>query len=414
MHLSNVSASSGPLDRPLRVVFCLDSLVNGGTELNAVRLAERLDKTRIDLSLVTFRTDGPLRTRYERAGIPIVPFPLPSFYAPGAARQLARLVRYLRRERADVLHSHDMYSSIFATVAGRLARTPVTIVSRRWWGFDRRDHEIANAIAYRLATCVLANGERVAAQLEREGIPRRKLAVVPNFVDDAAFESPPPEEILRARAELGVPDGALVVGIVASLTPVKDHPTLLRAAAQLRATHPELHLVLIGEGTDRQALERLASELGIASAVHFAGFRVNGGNLHAAFDISALCSVSEGFPNSIVEAMAARKPVVCTDVGSCREAVVDWVTGFLVPPSRPDAFAGALQRLIADPALRARMGEAGRARARQRHQARQVLDSVEMLYRALLSGRGAGGIPADDAAAEPAPLTEGAPLVRSP
>jgi D-inositol-3-phosphate glycosyltransferase len=124
--------------------------------------------------------------------------------------------------------------------------------------------------------------------------------------------------------------------------------------------------------------------------------------------------VSEGFPNSIVEAMAAGKPVVCTDVGSCREAVVDWVTGFLVPPPRPDAFAGALQRLIADPSLRARMGEAGRARARQRHQARQVLDSVEMLYRALLSGRGAGGIPADHAAAEPAPLTEGAPLVRSP
>jgi glycosyltransferase involved in cell wall biosynthesis len=412
VHLSNVSTSGGR-QRPLRVVFCLDSLVNGGTELNAVRLAERLDRARIDLSLVTFRTDGPLRTRYERAGIPIVPFPLPSFYTPGAARQLVRLVRYLRSERVDVLHSHDMYSSIFATVAGRLARTPVTIVSRRWWGFDRRDHAIANAIAYRLATCVLANGERVAGQLEREGIPRRKVAVVPNFVDDAAFEPASSEAIRRTRAELGVPEGAVVVGIVASLTPVKDHPTLLRAVAQLRATHPELHVVLIGEGYDRETLERLVSDLGIASAVHFAGFRVNGGNLHATFDISALCSVSEGFPNSIVEAMAAGKPVVCTDVGSCREAVVDWVTGFVVPPARPDAFAAALQRLIADPALRARMGEAGRARARERHQARQVLDSVETLYRELLSGRGAGGIPAEQPALQPEPLTERAPLVRS-
>ncbi|HJU88872.1 MAG TPA: glycosyltransferase [Gemmatimonadaceae bacterium] len=414
MSESKVKASGGTPDR-LRVVFCLDSLVNGGTELNAVRLAERLDKSRIDLRLVTFRSDGPLRTRYERAGVPIVPFPLRSFYGFSTLRQLARLVGYLRRERIDVLHSHDMYSSIVATVAARLARRPVTIVSRRWWGFDRRDHAVANAIAYRLADCVLANGETVAAQLEREGVKREKIAVVRNFVDESAFEPRPVADVRRMRAELGVPDDALLVGIIASLFPVKDHATLLRAAALLRPSHPNLHLVLVGEGYVQPALEHLTSELGIADMVHFTGYRVDAGKLHAAFDVSVLCSVSEGFPNTLVEAMAAGKPVVCTDVGSCREAVLDGVTGFVVPPSRPDAFAERLAKLLDDPDLRARMGAAGRERARSRHHGQQVLSALEALYGALLTQEWAGGAPsqATDAARTPA-ATNVAPLARVP
>jgi glycosyltransferase involved in cell wall biosynthesis len=146
--------------------------------------------------------------------------------------------------------------------------------------------------------------------------------------------------------------------------------------------------VLIGEGESRVQLQALAAELGgrVADSTIFVGELRDGGNHHRMFDISVLCSLSEGFPNSLVEAMAAGVPIVATRVGGNVDAVVEGENGLLVPPQRPDALAEALRTLIADPSRRAAMGAAGRERARDRYGAREAVRSLETMYERLLEG----------------------------
>jgi glycosyltransferase involved in cell wall biosynthesis len=176
----------------------------------------------------------------------------------------------------------------------------------------------------------------------------------------------------------------LVIGCVAGLRPVKDHETLIRAMAQLRPRWPGVRLVLIGDGDARPSLERLVAELRLGDVVRFAGSMPNEPNLHFLFDISVLSSVSEAFPNTIVEAMAAGKPVVATRVGGVANAVIDGETGILVAPQAPGELASAIEQLLSHPESRRRMGEVARRRARSCYHVETVLPTLEALYDRLL------------------------------
>jgi glycosyltransferase involved in cell wall biosynthesis len=199
-----------------------------------------------------------------------------------------------------------------------------------------------------------------------------------------------PEERSESLGALGVPGDALVVGIVARLSPVKDHATLLEAASLLATRWPQLHLVLFGEGECGPALRAQAQRLGIAARVHFAGLQSNEQNLHRLFDISVLSSISEGFSNSIVEAMAAARPVVATNVGGTVNAVRPGETGLLVGPRDPGQLASAIERLLRDKDLRERMGAAAQQHAREEYHAAHVLPLLENLYERL--SRDAGNL----------------------
>ena len=130
--------------QPTRVVWGLDNLGFGGTELNAIRVAERIDQTQVELSMICLSGDGPMSERYARAGVPIYHFPISSLYGPSTLRQGLRLISFLRERRIQVFHAHDIYSNIFALFWARLAGVPRVIGSRRWWlGPARRRHQIA-------------------------------------------------------------------------------------------------------------------------------------------------------------------------------------------------------------------------------------------------------------------------------
>ena len=383
-------AGPAPLARrPVRIAWCIDGMGVGGTEMNAVRTAERLDRDRFELVVVALNGEGPLRARYDAAGIPVESFPIGGLVGRRALAQGLRLRRFLAERAIDLAHCHDLYTNAFVAPWARAAKVPL-ITSRRWEIFERRGHALLNGVAYQIADRVLANSPRVAELLRAEGVPASRVVVVPNFVDEAGFAPPDAAERARWRASFGVPAGALVVGMVASLTPIKDHATLLRAAAAAAPAHPALHVVLVGDGPRRGALEALASELGIADRVHFAGLRPHLPNLHHAFDLSALCSRSEGFPNTVVEAMAAGRAVVATRVGGTPDAVEDGVTGLLVPPSDPAALAAALGALLADPARREAMGARALERAESRYAPGVAIGALEALYDQLTAGAGAG------------------------
>jgi glycosyltransferase involved in cell wall biosynthesis len=372
--------------RPLvRIAYCIDTMQVGGTEMNAIRTAERLDRSQFELVVASLQHEGPLLERYRAAGIRVVHFPMTSLYGLSALHQGLRMFRFLRRERIDILHCHDLYANLFGAPWGRIAGVPVVITSRRWLHPARnRKLEVANRMVYKVAHRVLANSHAVQRSLEVvDGVPAGRILHVPNFVDEAAFQALSPVALTTVRAELGVPADALVVGCIARLAPVKDHASLLRAVGMLSRRWPQLHLVLIGDGECRAALEALATKLEIRERVHFAGTRPNDPNLHQAFDISALTSLSEGFPNSIVEAMAAGRAVVATRVGGIVDAVRPG-TGLLVPPGEPKQVAEALESLLANPSLRMSMGESASRVARAEYHARSVIPRLASIYLNLL------------------------------
>lgn len=375
----------------IRIVYCIDNMDIGGTELNAVRTAERLDSERFELSVVCFRSEGAVAKRYVAAGIAVHSYPITNLTGARTLREGIRFTRFLRDWDVDVVHCHDCYSNVFGTMWGSLARKPAIIASRRWWyPLLAPKLRVANIVSNRLADCVVANSPAVAADVcHTERLSSDRVTIIPNFVDEPAFDPLSPMERSLLLREIGVPAEALVIGSIARLVQIKDYPTLLRALATLLPRWPKLHLVLVGDGESRRELEALATRLGIRGHVHFAGAKFGDRNLHHLFDISVLCSISEGFPNTLIEAMAAGRPVVATAVGGIVDAVRDGETGLLIPAGQPEQLAAAIQRLLSDPEQRRALGDAGRTRARAEFHAGPVIDAWHSLYENLVARKSA-------------------------
>lgn len=379
------------MPRPLQIVYCLDNSGIGGTELNAVRTAERLVKEGHSVEVACLGRHPELVERYERAGIPVHLFPVPSLASVAALRQGLRLRSLLSQRAPDVFHAHDIYGNLFGVPWARTARVPVVVASRRWWKEELRPgHRVANRVVSRLADVVLANSPRVAELARGDGGRQTKIAVVPNYVDESALDEPAPEFREEFKGELGIPTNRAVIGCIANLRPVKDHATLLRGVALLSRRGHDVHLVLVGEGECRGELVRLARSLDIRERVSFAGHRPHQPNLHHLFAISVLTSTDEAFSNSLLEAMAAGNPVVATGVGGTPDAVVHGETGLLIPPADPTALADALEEVLTDVNLARRMGEAGRIRVCEMFSPQAALTALTELYERLLRWDQAG------------------------
>jgi glycosyltransferase involved in cell wall biosynthesis len=368
----------------IRLAFAVDSFRIGGTELNAARTAIRLDPERFELVVLCLREDGELREEYARANIPVYHFPIGSLLSMRTAREGVRLMQFLRDRQVQILHAHDVYTNCFAVPFARLAGVPTVIASRRFWHtVPRPALRHANRVAYRFAHRILANSPSVARLLTtEEGVSPSRVLTVPNFVEADAFDAPPADQLMALRSRLGLAghDFAPVIGIVARLDPVKDHAALLRAAKVLIDRGRTFRLVIVGDGDQRGPLERLTSELGLGPSIHFAGQLSHRPNPHALFDVSVLCSTAEGFPNAILEAMAAGRPVVATRVGGIPDAVEEGRTGLLVAPGDVEGLAVALDGLLTDDARRTALGAAGRERAREMYGERSVLRTLEDAY----------------------------------
>ena len=380
---STGSAASAPgaLSRAIRVGYCIDLFDIGGTELNAVRTVEALDRRRFEVTVFHLRETGPLRARYEALGLQLLHLPIGPLYSPRTAAQGVRFLRLLQREGIEVVHTHDLYTNIFAAPWARLAGCRV-IASRRWLDATPRAGLVPlNRWSYRCAHRVVANSSLgVRLLIDKERVPAARVLELPNFLEERAFSRVPVEVRSARRRNWGVPQGAFVIGTVARLAPVKNHAMSLRALQRL---DEDVHLVLIGAGPSRRELEELARELHVDRRVHFTGELVEAENLHQFFDVSVLCSRSEGFPNVVIEALAAGCPVIATPVGGVPEVILDRQTGLLVPVDQPEALAATVVELRRDAVLRRRLSEAGTACVRGKYHQTSVITQLEALYQDL-------------------------------
>jgi len=380
--MTDPETTAGDFGR-IRVVHVLDNLNTGGTELNAVRTAERLDRDRFEVRFLCLQAHGPLRARLDAAGIPVGEIPITSLMSTSAVHAGREIAKLVREARIDVVHAHDPYANAIAAPAVRLAGTGAVIASHRWWRDVHRPRvRFANRLAYRFAHRVLANSPAVGELVVREeGVSRERLVVIPNFVDEDAFAPLSEPRRVALRQQMGLSDNVFAVGVVANLYPVKNHQMLLRAVARLKdAAWQDVRFVLVGEGKEREPLAKLAQDLGIAHRVVMPGRIAHEPGLPGVFDITVLTSREEGFPNWVVESMAAARAVVATNVGGVPDAVLHGETGTLVAPDDDEALATALDHLFRNDELRARMGSAGTRRARAQYHVSNIMRSIESLY----------------------------------
>lgn len=361
-----------------RVLHLITSFEIGGTERQAVELLKRLDGKRYDVRLAVLRNDGPFYSEIETRFPEVPEFPLTSFYDANAVRQLVRLRRLMRREKIDILHAHDFYSSFIGAAAARLCGVRVIASQRHLKLSDRRAHKWGTRLIHRLANRILVNSEAIREHIvTNEGARPAKIVVVKNGVVPITSSATNRVELCR---EVGVDTGVTLVGIVARLQTVKGHRFFIEAAAEVLRRRTDAHFVLVGDGPLRTEIANQAAEFGIADSVHFLGDRADVSRLVSAFDLLVLASLHEGLPNAVMEAMAAGVPVVATAVGGTKELISDGETGYLAPSANSPALAERIVFALSDEAHREEIISAARRKITSAFGIERMVESVEALY----------------------------------
>jgi len=366
----------------IRVLYTIPDLCVGGAERQLVALAGGLDRRRFAPAIAVLRPGGMLESEARDAGVEVIPAPRRARLDPLPA---LRLASYVRRRGVDVVHTSLFLDGVYGRVAGVLGGARVRVASllgidyakgSMRWRLDR--------LLGRVTSCLAVNSAWMRREAEARGLACGRTEVIPNGVDADRFAG---GDRAAARRELGLGEGDFVVAAVGRLSPEKDHATLLRCAARVAQACARARFVIAGDGPARPALERMVAELGLAGRVVMAGWRLDVRPVLWAADALALTSRSESFPNAVLEAMAAGLPVVATRVGGVPEMVREGETGLLAEAGDAAGLARHLLRLEADPGMRARMGEAGRARARDEFPLSAMVRRYERLYERLLGMR---------------------------
>jgi glycosyltransferase involved in cell wall biosynthesis len=344
-----------------------------------VETAIRLDRARFESEVAYIDGAAELATEFEQAGMPV------HRLGAGATRLgwAWRLRRLLATGDFAVLHVHSPYVAAIARLLPRPPGLRFLYTEHNEWPAYRPATRWANALTYWRNDRVLAVSDR-ARRSARRPAGLRFLSAAPietlyHGVDLAQLRASVAAGSV-SRAELGVPDDALVVGTIANFRPEKGHEVLIKAAAKVHDALPGVRFVLVGGGPTEAAVRRQVDALGLTEVVVFAGYREDAPRVAASFDVFVLPSFQEGLPIALIEAMGLGKPVVATKAGGTQEAVEDGVQGLLVPTGDAGALAGALNELLRDPSRRSTMGREAAKRAGDFDLGRAVA-RLEALYR---------------------------------
>jgi L-malate glycosyltransferase len=372
------------------VLHLIDSFEQGGTERQALQLVRELRSSGLcRVRLACLQNKGSLRAEADSLGLGEIPeYRLTSFYDLNFVKQVRRLSRYLGQNKIDVLHAHCFYTNIFGMSAASLARVPARVTYKgETDGFRTSMQKRIERAAFRLAHRVVANSEAVRKQLILEGVRAEKIVQHYNGLDLERVAVRPDLTRDEALASVGLPrePQRRFVTIVANLRhAVKDHPMFLRAAARVRAAVPDAGFVIAGEGELLPGLRELANGLRLERDVFFIGRCPNVAELLFVSDVCALSSTAEGFSNAILEYMAAARPVVVTDVGGAREAVVGGETGYIVPAHDDEKMAERIIALLREPVRARAMGARGREIVEEKFSCQRHLHNTLELYQELL------------------------------
>ena len=325
-------------------------------------------------TMLVAHSEGELRQRAAE-GLDLVPLAPKTEMDLSAAWRLSRIIKQLK---PDIVHAHDPHGVAMAALAlsmsTQLAKPP--LVAARRVDFHLRGNSLSRW-KYRQVDCFICASEAIRQMLVGDGVPAARAVTVHEGIDIERVEGAEPANL---HGDFWLPHQAPIVGNVAALVPHKGQRHLIDAAKIVVQQVPDARFVIAGEGELRPALERQIKDYHLEKHVLLAGFRPDVLSVHKAFDIFVMSSVTEGLGTSLLDAMAAGKPIVATHTGGIPEVVAQGETGLLVPGRDHDALADAIVRLLNDPELRRGMGDAGRARARALFSAERMVQSTLNVY----------------------------------
>jgi glycosyltransferase involved in cell wall biosynthesis len=385
-HAASVAAD------PVRVCFLIDELAAAGTETQLLALIRRLDRNRVRPYLCLLRGGAASSRALEPDDCPVLRLGVGSLARPATLMHATRFIRFLRRERIDVIQAYFPDSSYFGLAAAWLAGVPHRLRTRNNLGhwvtpLHRRLGRMLNTVTTgSVVNCTAGRDALLAA----EGPRPETITVLENGVDLGRFLAVPPPS--------GAAGATRRVGCVANLRPIKGLEVLLDAATRLSGKFPNLVYEVAGEGEMRTALEQGAPDRGLAGRFRLVGAVADIPTFLGGLDVAVLCSHSEGMSNALLEYMAAGRPIVATAVGAAPDLIEDGVHGLLTRAGDAEQLAEALGRLLRRPELARRLGEAARRRARDCYGREAMVERFTDFYERLAGQRRYGGGRRKDAA----------------
>ena len=367
----------------INIVLISDCIANltGGAEKQIYELAKRLDKDRYNVTVISLDCLGQANGGwFTSVGCNYQRFRVKRIYGLSGFLQGIRFYNFLKKEKISIIQTYHFSSDIWATFWGKLAGIPMIISNRRDMGFWRKPIHVH---AYRwvnrwVSKIVVVSNSIRDMVISTEGEPSAKIEVIYNGValpdtlaDPARFD---------LKKSLAIKDNELIIMHVASLSPVKGHVFLLEAFKKILKDHKDVKLLLVGEDMLNGSLQSQADQMGIKDNVLFLGERKDVSKLLAIADICVLPSLSEGMSNSILEYMAAAKPVIATDAGGNPELVKDGFNGLLVKKEDAEGLKEALLTLIQDKEKRHVLGQNGYTKVRTELTMEAMLKHYEGLY----------------------------------
>jgi len=368
------------------VLQFIGSFHQGGSEHQAVQLTRLLLKEEtLNVFVATLNKEGVLLKEIESVGFTDIPeFKLTSFFSLNFVKQIRKCAKFLREKEIGIIHTHDFYTNIFGILSARYAGVSVKIASKRETGGMRSvSQNFMEKFVLRIADVITVNCEAVKTYLVEKDISSAKIEITYNGLD---LENLKPNESNRETIckKLGLPTDKNVrfIALVANLRhEVKNQEMLLDVALKIRDDFPHTHFVFAGEGDRKGSLETLAEEMGVSENTHFIGRCDIVSELLSISYACVLTSTAEGFSNSILEYMAALKPVIATDVGGAREVIEEGETGYLVESGDSSAMGSRLIRLLQTPKNAEKMGLRGRRVVEKKFSTDKQLERIVSIYK---------------------------------
>lgn len=386
----------------MHVVHIITRLIVGGAQENTLLSCAGLHEKGRRVTLISGPSEGPEGRLIERAssgGYVLIEAPeLVRAIRPWQDwRARRRLAAILRDLRPDIVHTHSSKAGILGRLAAADANTPHVVHTIHGMSFNRTQPWLLRRLyialersAARRSSAIVTVADAMIEQTVAAGIcPREKLLTIYSGMETERFD-PALNDRNAVRRGWGVPQDAIVVGVVARLFRDKGYEQMIPIMARAAAAEPRLRFVWVGEGAQRAAYVAALRRLGLAERVTLTGLvapaEIPG--LIAGFDILAHTSQWEGLPRAVVQALLMEKPVVAFSIDGTPEVVRNGETGFCVPLNDASSFGAALMRLANDEPLRRTLGAAGRALCRERFDWRRMVNALDQLYSRLLNGRG--------------------------
>ncbi len=367
----------------IRVGFVISTLNRGGAEGKLVAVANGLNKEKFETTVYILKT-GPLK---ELLTVPYRDNIIPCKYSIGGVVKLVRLFRKNRLDIVWLVGTGD--TGFFGRIAAKLAGVPHVIMSlHATERFGKPTIDPMNAYLNKINSMTdrfvaVAANHRLHL-IQTENINPEKIVYIHNGVDTTVFRPAVSDAGEQSDNNFGIPDTAPVIGILARLKPIKRHDVFLKAGKILLETHPDLKMLIVGDGLSKDAVVKMTEDLDLTGKVIFTGGLDDVLPAIHRMTVSILCSDMEAFPNAVLESMAAGVPVVATDVGSVREAVQNEKNGMLIEPGSPGQVAEAVDNLLSDKDLRESVIREGLITVSSQFSLKQMIDKREALFEELL------------------------------